>query len=320
VDRIVGANWIYDAYGKRIFTNGPPATTVPAEWLTGMQEEIMSVIESRNIVPSSLSNTQLLTAIRDIAFNSYFYGIDSGVANAYSILSIYGLRSYNSGLPVIFKATNNNTGSSTININNLGVVTIKKYGDIDLMSGDISSNATSFLLFDGTYFQLLNPSTKKYFESIIGVGGVTSLSISGLNGAAHGGYIYEIILKNGYAGNTVFSIYFNGNVTATDYYSNWTGTAIANAPYLYAGTAPGPIGTGESLVLSGNIIQTSQGLVRFHGLGSRFNSSDILNLHTASFIAKTTAVSGSNLTDMSIVSDQALGIEEYSSIKLWLKG
>jgi hypothetical protein len=63
VDRIAGANWIYDGYGRRIFTDGPPATTVPATWLTGVQEEIIKVMENAGITPSVNDNTQLLQAL-----------------------------------------------------------------------------------------------------------------------------------------------------------------------------------------------------------------------------------------------------------------
>ena len=64
MDRIGGANWIYDGSGKRVFTDGPPATTVPATWLTGVQEEIATVIEAAGITTSVNDNTQLLQAMR----------------------------------------------------------------------------------------------------------------------------------------------------------------------------------------------------------------------------------------------------------------
>jgi hypothetical protein len=63
VDRILGANFIYNAYGKRIFTDGPPATTVPAKWLTGVQEEIAAIIEGAGLTLSGNDNTQLKQAL-----------------------------------------------------------------------------------------------------------------------------------------------------------------------------------------------------------------------------------------------------------------
>lgn len=53
------------------FSDGNPATSVPAtlvtqDWLNGVQEEIINVIEAASLTPSITDNTQLKTAIQDL--------------------------------------------------------------------------------------------------------------------------------------------------------------------------------------------------------------------------------------------------------------
>ena len=62
MDRITGQNYII-VDGKRQFTNGPPATTIPADFLNAIQEEIMTVIAAAGITPNGSIYTQLLDAL-----------------------------------------------------------------------------------------------------------------------------------------------------------------------------------------------------------------------------------------------------------------
>jgi hypothetical protein len=48
-------------------TSGAPATIVSADWLNGVQEELMSVVTGAGLTPDKTSVTQLLTAIQTIA-------------------------------------------------------------------------------------------------------------------------------------------------------------------------------------------------------------------------------------------------------------
>jgi len=51
--------------------------------------------------------------------------------------------------------TNANTGSSTININSLGAVTLKKSVSTNLASGDILAGQSFIIVYDGTNFQVI---------------------------------------------------------------------------------------------------------------------------------------------------------------------
>jgi hypothetical protein len=99
--RIEAANKTTDSEGRNIFKDGPPGTTVPAAWLTNVQEEICRAVESQGIaIQSQGSDTKdgLTQAIarRDI----YDYVVNSqaefnamiestGGANEYQIKDEY---------------------------------------------------------------------------------------------------------------------------------------------------------------------------------------------------------------------------------------
>jgi hypothetical protein len=57
---------------------------------------------------------------------------------------------------LIVKVNITNTGASTININSVGAVAIKKNGAENLIAGDLVEDAYAMLVFDGTNFQLVN--------------------------------------------------------------------------------------------------------------------------------------------------------------------
>jgi hypothetical protein len=90
--------------------------------------------------------------------------IDStGSANAYVIRISEQVSAYHRGMvPIRFKANFGNSGSATANIvtelspSGLGAVTMKKGGGAsDLASGDIVSGGVYTLIYDGTFFQVL---------------------------------------------------------------------------------------------------------------------------------------------------------------------
>ncbi len=81
------------------------------------------------------------------------YGITSGT-NTY-ITSIPGIAIIIEGMSVKIKFTNANTGASTLNINDLGAVSIRKGNSTALSSGNIKAGQIVHLVYTGTVFQLL---------------------------------------------------------------------------------------------------------------------------------------------------------------------
>jgi len=85
------------------------------------------------------------------------YAADSGAANAYIIALSPALTAQIIGMPVCFKAATANTGISTLKINDLTALTVKKNGSSDLNAGDILAGQLVCVAYDGTYFQLISP-------------------------------------------------------------------------------------------------------------------------------------------------------------------
>lgn len=86
------------------------------------------------------------------------YVVDTGSANAYAIAPSPAISAYTTGQIFSFKAVNANTTTSTLNVNGLGLKTIKKNdGTIasDLRAGDILAGQIVMVEYDGTNFQLI---------------------------------------------------------------------------------------------------------------------------------------------------------------------
>jgi hypothetical protein len=100
MDRINSDNIGYDAQGRRIFKDGPPATTINDQWCNGVQEELMAVIESEGFAGSVSDNTLLLKSITAAiarATDNYVTVHDLGTKNILSANSGFDLDLYISG-------------------------------------------------------------------------------------------------------------------------------------------------------------------------------------------------------------------------------
>jgi hypothetical protein len=106
------------------------------------------------------------------------------------------LAAYATGNKFSFIAVATNTGAATININSLGAKSITKQGSTALIAGDIVSGQIYLIEYDGTRFQLLNPSTTSANVSSISFGstGLTpstattgAVTVAGTLAVANGG-------------------------------------------------------------------------------------------------------------------------------------
>ena len=105
------------------------------------------------------------------------------------------LTAYAAGNLFSFVAANTNTGAATININSLGAKSITKQGLTALAAGDIVSGQISLIEYDGTQFQLINPTVVSGVSSIsFGSTGLTPatatsgvVSVAGTLAVANGG-------------------------------------------------------------------------------------------------------------------------------------
>ncbi|PCI37919.1 MAG: hypothetical protein COB50_03145, partial [Thiotrichales bacterium] len=85
------------------------------------------------------------------------YSTDTGAANAYIVALPHIITAYTEGLRIHFKALNANTGSSTINVDGVGAVTIKAQSGANLSVGDIVSGINE-VTYNGTDFTLTSMS------------------------------------------------------------------------------------------------------------------------------------------------------------------
>jgi hypothetical protein len=82
------------------------------------------------------------------------YSVDTGAANAYVATPDVPILAYTEGLRIRLKATNANTGVSTLNVSGLGVKEIVRADGSALQAGDIVSGQIMDLTYNGTKFVL----------------------------------------------------------------------------------------------------------------------------------------------------------------------
>lgn len=90
--------------------------------------------------------------------SAYTYAADTGAANAYAV-TLTPTPSIAAGSYVVFKAANNNTGASTLAVNGGAATALDKNGANALVSGDVLAGAIYTAYYDGTEYQLLNPTS-----------------------------------------------------------------------------------------------------------------------------------------------------------------
>jgi hypothetical protein len=82
---------------------------------------------------------------------------DTGVANAYVVTLPFGTPvQYNQGFTVVFIPANANTGSSTINVNGLGIKSLVSANGAALTSGQLLTTNAYICVYDSASFRVLN--------------------------------------------------------------------------------------------------------------------------------------------------------------------
>lgn len=88
------------------------------------------------------------------------YAADNGAANAYAIALTPPITAHIPGLPIYFKAANANTGASTLSVNGLAAVAIKRSSGAALSGGEIQAGEIVGVVYNdaATPYYQLNPS------------------------------------------------------------------------------------------------------------------------------------------------------------------
>ncbi len=108
---------------------------------------------------------------------------DSGSANAYACALSPAIGSYSVGTVYWFKAANANTDASTVNLNSLGPVAIKKSASQSLAANDIRAGQWVMVLYDGSNMQMISQTAATSSLSTLRS---KELSIGGYNNTGSG--------------------------------------------------------------------------------------------------------------------------------------
>lgn len=133
---------------KTVFDDTPPLGTIlTAAFLNAMQNHRHTGADADGSCPID-------------------YAVAAGSGNAYEVTLVPALGAYVQGMAIAFKANHTNTGSATININSLGVKTMKKNYDQNLAAGDIKSGQIVVGHYDGTNFQIIALPGSSFFYAV----------------------------------------------------------------------------------------------------------------------------------------------------------
>lgn len=83
-------------------------------------------------------------------------GVDTGIANAYVLNFTANFTAYTDGIVIYWIPAHANTGSSTVNVNGLGIVNIINQDGSILTSGELIANQVAVMMYKGTGFQLIS--------------------------------------------------------------------------------------------------------------------------------------------------------------------
>lgn len=103
----------------------------------------------------------------NILLNQSAYAEDAGSTDAYAVTMVPAPPAYSKGMKLVFKANTTNKGASTINVNGLGAVAIKKNVNVDIEDGDIKAGQLIEVVYDGTNFQMISTTSDEGVTTLV---------------------------------------------------------------------------------------------------------------------------------------------------------
>lgn len=150
-DETIAGQWTFTTFPITPSGNATASTTVAGTVQLATATQMLAKTRTGSVGPYVLTPDLIpSTLLSD-------YKADTGAVNAYAIAPSPAIAAYTVGQIFSFKATNANTGTSTLAVNGLSAQTIKKSGGAtDLLTGDIIAGQIVMVEYDGTNFQLLS--------------------------------------------------------------------------------------------------------------------------------------------------------------------
>jgi len=179
-------------------------------------------------------------SILSLQSNAFTHVAASYISTNYYEASVSTITSYVTNMLINLKLNVTITGSTTINISELGVKTLKKINVegnlVDLASGDLKINRNYLFKYDGTYFVLIGSNladqisivgTASNFVSISASNVLQDSGVAILSGVTTGSYNKVQIDQYGrVTGGSVISYQTTSSISGSGVMSNTTGSEV----------------------------------------------------------------------------------------------
>ena len=252
------------------------------------------------------------------------YALDTGSANNYVITITGQTTTYAAGIAFQFKATNTNTGASTLNVNAQGTQSIVRTDGSALSAGDILAGGIVSVMYDGTNFQLLNDAGGKAETfSNVTITGTATINVANVTTFSPAITNAQLANSNVTIGNTAVSLggsintvnnltlvnanVSSGNVTVTtvqDQYGNVRAIAsVGDKTTAYTLTKADSgryvtIGSGGSINITNNVFAAGDVVSIFNN--TNVNANIVCTITTAYIAGADTDVASANLATRGI--------------------
>ena len=197
------------------YTPGTPATANTLARAENIAAELVTIAAAFDKVPEQLSLEQ----------GRAVFAQDTGAANAYVIALPATPAAYTTGLTIIMKAVNVNTGASTVNVDSLGVKSIKRFNGDALIAGDIPAGGMVGLHYDGTNFQIAMGTLSVTSTVAVADGGTGATTASGAR--TNLGLGTAAVVDTGITSGLIPTLNADGGITMTD-----TGADATEGPII----------------------------------------------------------------------------------------
>ncbi|MFH1157596.1 MAG: hypothetical protein V1721_01735 [Pseudomonadota bacterium] len=138
--------------------------------VSGLTAKSIKMMDGGNLPANAMVATGLYILVYDgtnfilinpspLPLQNLNYAADTGSANAYAVAPSPAITAYASGQSVELKPANANTGACTLAVNGLAAKNIKLLDGTNPASNAMLTTGIYRLVYDGTNFVLLNPST-----------------------------------------------------------------------------------------------------------------------------------------------------------------
>jgi hypothetical protein len=211
------------------------------------------------------------------------------------------------------------TVNGTLNVGSAGI----KFSDgstqtsASAANGDLTVNGTLNVGSGGIKFSDGSTQTtanRLVWDSTVTGSAVTTLTSPTLDGNADAGYEFEVWINNPTGASVTYSVYFNGDQTATNYQSFGVyGGASTASQYNNNDASLTGLGSNSETFVAGDISVSPTGRI---ALNARQTAGAVSNALLRGLWYK---ISATNLTSVKIASSATGGIGVNSRVRMWKK-